>query len=240
MILGLQTPRESSTAILYFTRSADIEARRKSLVPNDYKRNKRVVKALIDHTERIISKSGFSYFLSDSDSSALSFGEKLTQNIDHVFAQGYSNLIILGNDCPTLSNADILMAADILNKGHDTYGRAADGGLYLIGLQQESYHRAIFEKLSWSSETLAEDLDRYLSTYSREIHCVSKSVKADIDNKDDLAAFINTNARRLEIYLDIISIISGSQKINFIFINQLDLVDLPISNFLRGPPNLAA
>jgi len=123
MILGLQTSHKSSTAILYFTRSADIESRRKSLIPNDHKRNRQVVKSLIDHTERIISDSGLSYFLSDSDRTDLSFGEQLTQNIDHVFAQGYTNIIVLGNDCPTLSTADIHNAAEILSEGHDTYGQ---------------------------------------------------------------------------------------------------------------------
>jgi len=105
----------------------------------------------------VISNSGLTYYISNTDSDTLSFGEKLTRNIDYVFAQGHNSIIILGNDCPQLNEADINKAADILHAGHDTYGRATDGGLYLIGLQQESYHKAIFEKLSWSDETLAED-----------------------------------------------------------------------------------
>ncbi len=240
MILGLHTAKSSSTAILYFTRSADLEARRKSLVPNDYRRNQKVVKALIDHTESTIRKTGLSYFLSDSDSDSLSFGQKLTQNIDHVFAQGYTNVIILGNDCPTLSQEEINTAANILSKGHDTYGRSSDGGLYLIGLQQESYHRAIFEKLAWSRETLAEDLDKYLATYSREIHCVASSIKLDIDDFNDFQEFVDSKNIHVTVYHKIVEILFDfTPSIGTYLIYKIDNHLLNITS-LRGPPQVAA
>lgn len=240
MILGLHTANPSSTAILYFTRSAEVEARRKSLMHNDFKRNQQVIKALIDHTENVISKSGLTYYLSDSDSTSLSFGEQLTHNIDHVFAQGYTNIIILGNDCPTLTQNDIASAANILGAGHDTFGRAADGGLYLIGLQLESYHRALFQKLSWSRDSLAEDLDQYLATYSREIHCVSPTVKSDIDNHSDLMEFIDSNAVHLDIYHTIRSIVFVSYRSLDPFCNTYHSFLSESTTTLRGPPQIAA
>lgn len=240
MILGLHTSNNSSTAILYFTRNAELEAKRKRLAPKKYSLNKRVVKVLIEHTESIIVSTGLSYFLPDQDNSHLSFGQKLTRSIDQVFSMGYTSLIILGNDCPTLSQEDIYRAANTLNRGSDIYGRATDGGLYLIGLQQESYHKAIFEKLSWSSESLAEDFDNYLSKYSRKLHCIFPTIKADIDNVIDLNNFVESKATHLIIYNTLLSIIS-------IFIGvvghelSIELSQIRLkSTGLRGPPSLAA
>jgi len=239
MILGLETSHNSSTAILYFTRSVESEARRKSLIPNNYKKNKQVVKALIDHTKHVISNSGLTYYISNTDSDTLSFGEKLTRNIDYVFAQGHNSIIILGNDCPQLNEADINKAADILHAGHDTYGRATDGGLYLIGLQQESYHKAIFEKLSWSDETLAEDLDKYLATYSREIHCVASSIKEDIDDNLDLISFIGQASKSCTLYHKIISILIDYTQPRVFELHIIHQnTHLKTAN-LRGPPQAA-
>lgn len=57
---------------------------------------------------------------------------------DQIFARGIAPILILGADCPELTEAHIAEALDHLRQGHYVLGQTHAGGFYMLGLPQAS------------------------------------------------------------------------------------------------------
>ena len=111
-------------------------------------------------------------------------GVRMGTAFKHGFDNGYKRIIGIGTDLPDL-NADIMTEALEILKSNDTvFGKAEDGGYYLIGMNQ--WIPQIFENKPWSTETL---LDITLMELN-ELGYASSTLQTlnDIDTIDDLKA----------------------------------------------------
>jgi rSAM/selenodomain-associated transferase 1 len=83
------------------------------------------------------------------------FGRSLLHAIDTMFAAGYGAACVLNSDSPTLPNAYLRRAAELLHMPGDrvVLGPAEDGGYYLLGMKRR--HATLFADVSWSTEHVA-------------------------------------------------------------------------------------
>jgi len=86
-------------------------------------------------------------------------GERMFNAFTDCFALGYQRIVLIGTDCPTLTNTHIQQAFNSLNDTSVVLGPAEDGGYYLIGLKMAVAE--LFEGVNWSSPTvLRETIER--------------------------------------------------------------------------------
>lgn len=113
------------------------------------------------------------------------FGERITNAVTDTLALGYHRVVIVGNDCPTLSPGDIEAAFTGL-AGGAAYAAAParDGGAYLIGVAGDSFSPAAFGSLPW----------RTASLFAALLHLEGAVAVADV--RDDFDEWASPAARR--------------------------------------------
>jgi glycosyltransferase A (GT-A) superfamily protein (DUF2064 family) len=154
---------QEHTAIILFTRSAQADAAAKEwLAGVDRSVNESVARAIISKTKKVLSETHLPIFLfTEKKQVGQTFGEKLSNAFEEVFAQGFESVISVGNDCIELSKVDWQEVIESLDKGENVIGPDMRHGAYLIGLRKESFHKSTFANLSWQTEDLIEDLTHY-------------------------------------------------------------------------------
>jgi rSAM/selenodomain-associated transferase 2/rSAM/selenodomain-associated transferase 1 len=88
-------------------------------------------------------------------------GERLAHLSEDLFAARCSAAVIIGADSPTLPEAILCEALDVLTQGRIdiVLGPADDGGYYLIG--QRSPNPSLFQGIAWSTDAvLSQTLER--------------------------------------------------------------------------------
>lgn len=168
-------------ALLFFSRTAGAEQLAKSYGPQGYQ----VHDAMISHAHGVGSQSALPiYWLDEAEQVGDTFGERLANAYESLFAKGYQKVIAIGNDCPNLQARDIKQAARLLQDRDWVLGPATDGGLYLLGLSEAAYTRESFLAFAWEKQTLLESLESYISHAAHT--SIKLSLKADIDSRQDL------------------------------------------------------
>ncbi len=224
-----------NTAIILFSRSVEAEAREKKFIESVGKKiQKRIASTFINHTKSICQKSELTFFISDEKSQRGSnFGERMSFAIEDVFEKGFENVIVIGNDCPTISTSDIYSAALSLSTGNSVIGPASDGGVYLFGINRKNFSKEKFTNLTWQTSNLGLSLENYLKQENSRIDYLKE--KSDVDN----LLFIKiSEIKRIKISIArlLISILSSfSQKKYTEDLLILNPVFLTIPKF-RGPP----
>jgi uncharacterized protein len=98
------------------------------------------------------------------------------------FQHGYERIILIGSDCPSLSNKILLEALESLVEQDLVLGPAHDGGYYLIGLKRRI--SSMFKGIPWGT---GDVLSRTLVKANRhrlKIHLLESL--ADVDRPEDL------------------------------------------------------
>ena len=189
--IPLLISKTNHTAILFFSRTEKEEAVHKQFLPSKNKKaNKKIAACLVKNSLNVVEKTNITYFYIDSNHQyGSTFGEKLSNAIQSIFNKGFNNVISIGNDCPNLSEKDILKAANNLEKGITTIGPTVDGGIYLLGINEKSFCFDKFKNLNWQTNTLVSELKNYFSTQSKTF--ISLDKKGDIDSFTDLNTYLN-------------------------------------------------
>ncbi|RTQ52393.1 glycosyltransferase [Hymenobacter gummosus] len=86
---------------------------------------------------------------------AADLGQRIAHAFDAAFASGARRVVIIGTDCPGLSTAILEAAFRALHEHDVVLGPAADGGYYLLGLQQPQ--PTLFAGLQWSTDSVLRD-----------------------------------------------------------------------------------
>lgn len=81
-------------------------------------------------------------------------GERLSRVCDALFHTGFSAVILIGSDSPTLPTERITRALALLEARPVVIGPADDGGYYLLGLATRA--PSLFEDIEWSTERVFE------------------------------------------------------------------------------------
>jgi uncharacterized protein len=111
-------------------------------------------------------------------------GERMHNALGFAFQSGFSPLVVIGTDSPTLPPEYISTAIEILRekKSETVVGDTEDGGFYLLGLNQPN--REIFQNVRWSApETLAQTVRNIRKL---NLHLTSMPVWYDVDTAEDL------------------------------------------------------
>lgn len=146
---------KKETAILLFALDPSDEIKRKSLTPKKNKGlNSRIFSRLNTKALGVAKSTQLPVFISQEiPHSGNTFGCKITACASHIFELGYEKLIIIGNDCPSLTSNVILEANLQLKKFAHVVGPDQRGGTYLIGLHAKDFHQESFKNLSWESNS---------------------------------------------------------------------------------------
>jgi len=92
--------------------------------------------------------------------------------------------IIVGSDIPAIKASDIACAFRLLGNGDAVFGRAADGGYWLVGLRRSPRVLAPFANVRWSGPHALADTLRNL-----EGHRVAfAATLSDVDCEEDYRA----------------------------------------------------
>ncbi len=169
-----------------------------------------VYKALLDYTEKCVGKvpvtkrvyygnivpekdlwkdKGYERRKQEGDT----LGEKMSNAISDAQKEGYQKIILIGSDCAELTPEILLNAFDILKQKSVVLGPAADGGYYLIGMNE--YFPFLFENKEWSTESVLSSTLTDLK--ERLISFGLLPILNDIDTLEDLIQCKNREFSRL-------------------------------------------
>jgi rSAM/selenodomain-associated transferase 2/rSAM/selenodomain-associated transferase 1 len=76
-------------------------------------------------------------------------GNRMAQAFSHAFNKGKTRVVIVGSDCPGITETTVRTAFDLLDQFDLVLGPANDGGYYLIGLRQEE--SKLFDDVPWGT-----------------------------------------------------------------------------------------
>ena len=110
-------------------------------------------------------------------------GEKMCNTFQQAFMNGYGPVVIIGTDCYELNAAVLNEAFDLLKQYNVVIGPAADGGYYLLGMQQ--LVAELFTNKHWSTDTVLADTLRDVTQHN--ISFTLLRTLSDIDTVEDLA-----------------------------------------------------
>jgi rSAM/selenodomain-associated transferase 1 len=111
-------------------------------------------------------------------------GERLVNIFADLLDAGFSKIVIMGSDSPTLPTAYVHEAFAALSdpRTDAVLGPCSDGGYYLVGAR--ALHVGLFENITWStSAVLAETLAQ---ARLHQLHVTLLPAWYDIDNGADL------------------------------------------------------
>ena len=76
-------------------------------------------------------------------------GSRMAKAFSQAFTKGKTRVVIVGSDCPGITETTVRAAFDLLDQFDLVLGPANDGGYYLIGLRQEE--SKLFEDVPWDT-----------------------------------------------------------------------------------------
>ncbi|HED08073.1 MAG TPA: DUF2064 domain-containing protein [Ignavibacteria bacterium] len=146
----------NQTAILLFSRNPSEDAEIKSTKSLRQLSNNCFENSL-SLIYKIISNSNLDFFVSTTGGkgeeyfskldcpliiqSGTTFGEKFYESINQVFEKGYENIIVIGNDTPSLKLTDITFAVKHTSINNSVIGPSKDGGFYLLSLNRSDFKK---------------------------------------------------------------------------------------------------
>ena len=117
-------------------------------------------------------------------------GARMSQTCETMFARGYTRILIVGTDVPSLPLDHYRQALALLETNDLVLGPALDGGYYLIGLKRMAPD--LFVGIPWSTERVL-GLTKEKAT-NLGLKTALLPPWRDVDRIEDLQALIETSA----------------------------------------------
>ncbi|MCY3743360.1 MAG: TIGR04282 family arsenosugar biosynthesis glycosyltransferase [Candidatus Poribacteria bacterium] len=144
-------------------------------------------------------------------------GERLTSATQWAAKQGYTKILFVGSDSPTLPISYISQAITLLDSRDTVIGPSTDGGYYLIGFSVETLATTIphvFEDIAWSTAEV------FQQTVAR-IHAAEATLGLlppwyDIDRAEDLA-FLHTHVSAMRLAGDSVQAVRTESLLTELF-----------------------
>ncbi|RTZ03297.1 DUF2064 domain-containing protein [Flavobacterium sp. RSP49] len=153
----------STTAILLFAQSEKVQSISKSIACKK-KQNQLLWKKMNENVLKTIKKTNLPYSVVDeSIQVGNTFGEKITDAINKVFAQGHDKVIVIGNDCIELQANHLLLANTNLQINDSVLEADFNGGAYLIAVSKSSFLAKQFAAISWQTPCVFKELKALFS-----------------------------------------------------------------------------
>jgi rSAM/selenodomain-associated transferase 1 len=115
-------------------------------------------------------------------------GARLSRSLDEAWDSGVSGGLVIGSDCPDLTDDYLGLALDVLDEGRAVLGPALDGGYTLLGMPASlapEARRAPFENIAWGSAAVADQTRAALARHA--VSFKELPVLEDVDRPEDLA-----------------------------------------------------
>lgn len=159
-----------------------------------------------------------------------SFGERLVNAMQKVFANGFENVIVVGNDCPSLNVLKIEKAAFLLTKNQIVLGPDNHGGCYLIGIHKSAFNAEILLQLPWNNQSLLHSLVKTFSSSP-----IFLEPLFDVNNATDIEQIIASNQFSFEIQKLLLSL-KKTVKQSFFYFNLCKNKFSIFYSFNKGSP----
>ena len=120
-------------------------------------------------------------------------GHRMGQAFEAAFVNGAAAAVIIGTDVPGISLEILHQAFNSLQNTDLVLGPATDGGYYLIGLQKDSFTRAIpqlFTGIPWGTQSVLTDSLEIAQIIGLKYMLLEKL--EDVDRPEDLAVWQKT------------------------------------------------
>jgi uncharacterized protein len=119
-------------------------------------------------------------------------GARLLFTFDQLFRQGYTQVIVIDSDTPTLPTAYLERGLRLIaaRQNDVVLGPTEDGGYYLIGLRQP--HPELFERMPWSTSQVFPETRRRAEQSGLTV--AYTDAWYDVDTPEDLARLIESLA----------------------------------------------
>jgi len=156
--------------------------------------------ALLQHTHNVASKvevDKLLFYSGDLDSFDMldyyripktsqqgeGLGERMKNAFIRSFAQGYEKVIIMGSDCYELTSDIIEEGFDALEEHDFVLGPAADGGYYMLGMN--NLETLVFDNKTWSGPDVFLDTILDLKAKKASYHLLP--TLSDVDHVADMS-----------------------------------------------------
>ncbi|WP_417799281.1 TIGR04282 family arsenosugar biosynthesis glycosyltransferase [Tenacibaculum sp.] len=177
--------QQPKIAILIFANSSKREAEHKFLGKGqelfDYLNKKIVFEASKTNAQICICN--------ETHQIGATFGQRFTNALEHTFAKGFHNIIVVGNDSPNLNASHLQKAIDHLQNDLPVLGPSIDGGIYLLAINRKHFNKRSFATLPWKTPELFGALKKTLEKNEHSV--LQLAYLKDIDSENDLTYFLN-------------------------------------------------
>lgn len=112
-------------------------------------------------------------------------GKRMINAFNWAFECGYEKVVIMGSDCPELNAEVIDYSFTALSKADLVFGKAEDGGYYLVGMNR--LYEPILDFKEWSHSQVLENALQVAREMKLKVELLP--VLSDIDNVRDLRKF---------------------------------------------------
>lgn len=120
-------------------------------------------------------------------------GDKMDNAIQRLLNKGYSKVILIGSDIPSLQAEDIKKAYEELENNDICLGPTNDGGYYLVGMKKRC--QDIFSNhLKWGYKSVFEATVSIANNLGFTVGLTTKL--SDIDEKEDIEDFMKRIQKR--------------------------------------------
>lgn len=187
------------TAILVFAQPVAYDAAGKYLsVQADV--NRRAIQLLNERVRQTACQTGLPVLLStDLISHSGSFGEQVSAALQAAFGRGFEQVLVVGNDCPALTVADLNRASVELQSGKVVIGPDTRGGLYLLGLSRHQFDADALAQLPWQTAHLQRVIQAYFAAHP----VLPLRALGDINRAADVKAFRITSSD-LQLFMSVL------------------------------------
>ncbi len=220
----------NKTAIILFADLPDFEARAKSFCNAvSQKATEKISSVLTNHFYQLANQTSANVLLVDTyQQKGKSFGEKIANAFAAVYAQGFDNVICIGNDCPDLDLLHLENTIAQVESGNVVLGPTLDGGAYLIGIPNQKFNLQNFQNIHWQTSRTFSNLK---ALFPQDVSTLE--VLTDLDSESDFS--FNKKSNPFTVCL--INIIKSFIPIKKSSFNSIELVFLNVDgSFLKGPP----
>ena len=111
-------------------------------------------------------------------------GERMHNAFEECYALGFKRMLLIGSDCPSLTNDLLFQAFEKLSNVPVVLGPAEDGGYYLVGLQAPKAE--LFDQINWGTSTVLEETINIC--HQQNVAFSLLPIHRDLDTYDDLIA----------------------------------------------------
>ncbi|UCF30538.1 MAG: TIGR04283 family arsenosugar biosynthesis glycosyltransferase [bacterium] len=130
-------------------------------------------------------------------------GARMERAFRESFSEGYSEALIIGSDCPSLTEDDVSTASALLDSNQIILGPATDGGYYLLGIRSdapEEVFAALFQGIPWGTDEVLMRTVNSLAGVRVDLGLLDD--KDDVDEPADLVAWERAVSESLARYPD--------------------------------------